>query len=154
MPNYKATVRGERRPLAPRYHLIDDYLSPQLRGQNRPRDPDLSLTPYGVIAVIPLAVPVSASRNRLFASTRGESCSVTDDPAAGVRVRGPVIAIEDDFVQGQVRTSKSSPNATLSASLLRSKINYLSAILPGDYVFCWMLQSRDRARELVRRIRA
>lgn len=154
MPNYKATVRGERRPLAPRYHLIDDYLAPQLRGQNRPRDPDLSLTPYGVIAVVPLALPVSASRNRLFSSTRGESCSVTDDPAAGVRVRGPVIVIEDDFVQGQVRTSKSSPNATLSASLLRSKINYLSAVLPGDYVFCWMLQSRDRARELVRRIRS
>ncbi len=153
MPNYQATVRGERRPLAPRYHLIDDYLSPQLRGQNRPRDPDLSLTPYGVMAVLPLALPVSASRARLFVSRRGESCSVTNDPAAGVRLRAPVLVIEDDFVHGQVRTSKSSPNSTLSASLLRSKVNYLSAILPGDYVFCWMLQSRDRARELVQRIR-
>lgn len=142
--------------LAPRYHLIDDFLSTKPRS---PKDRDLaaeeiSVSPGWVVAIIRLSNPVSFDRTKLLASEPGDSVSVSNNPADGVRLRGPVLVISDqgDCVRLTVSGNKSNHTNTLQAQLLGSETNYFSAILPGDWVMAWMLESQDKTVDLIKRI--
>lgn len=139
--------------IAPRYYLVDDLLAHRpSTAAERAQAYDLSYSPYCVVAVFRLALPASASRAKLSVDLQGRSASASEDPADGVRLRDKPLIITDDLLSATVQTSKGSYQHRLQFSLCKSPINYLSAILPGDWVMCWMATSRERGRSVVDRL--
>lgn len=105
------------------------------------------------MAVVRLARPVSFDRDRLMKAEPGDSVSVSNNPADGVRTRGPVLVIADDCVDMQVQCSKGQHTSSFQAQLLGSETNYFSAILPGDWVLGWMMNSEAKGKDVISRIR-
>ncbi len=140
--------------LAPRYNIIDDY--PAIRPTSdaeRARIDQVSYTPYCVVLVLPLALPASCDRSKILLDMQGKSVSIAKDPAEGVRLRSKPLTINDDIRFAHTNESKSDYRSRLQLLLSNSTTNYLAALLPGDWVFCWMLTSEVRARGVIDRIR-
>lgn len=139
--------------VAPRFHLVD-----QFRGYAASSDKerqsfyDLSYSPHCVACVFRLGYPASASRQKLGPNLRGNSTSVQDDPADGVRLRGDPLVVVEDIVSATVQTGKGQHVHQLQLQLCQSPTNYLSAILPGDWIMCWMVRSREKMLDLVQRL--
>lgn len=126
------------------YDLIEDYFG---RGQSQSSKniPDVvSTTPEWVIAVIRLRHPTTYRRK-----DRGSFSTFFPD---AVDTRGKTLIITDDCTNIQTSAIKGNHLSQLSATLLPGA-NYLSDILPGDYVIGWMLNEKERAEDLVKRIR-
>lgn len=139
--------------VAPRYFLVDDFLPHRpTNDAERAKAYELSYTPYCIICVFRLGLPASASRSKLSTGLGGRSLGVSDEPADGVRLRGNPLIITDDILSATVQTSKGSYVHQLQFSLSKSPINYLSAILPGDWVMCWMVSSREKGLDLQARL--
>lgn len=143
---YTARVRGSSPFVAARYNLIDDFLSfkPASDKERNAAAEDIQAQPFWILAVIRLSTPVSYSRDK-FGST-------SNNPSDGARTRGETLIITDDCIRLSVQGNKGSHLANLSAQFLPSETNYDSAILPGDWVMGWMVNSEDKGKELVVRI--
>lgn len=143
---YSARVVGNRF-VAARYNLIDDFLAqrPDNEKERAVLDDDISVVPFWVMAVIRLSAPSSYSRDLMN--------SFSTNPADGARTRGEMLIITDDCAQMQVQGGKGSHTSSFSASLLPSEVQYDSAVLPGDWVLAWMVNSEEKGLALVERIR-
>lgn len=148
-------AQARKGSLAPRYHLVDDFLEsrPTSDKERNTAAEELSVTPYWVMAVVRLSKPVSMDRTQLLSAEPGDTVSVSKNPADGVRTRGPVLVITDDCVDMTVSTVKSQHTSSFQAQLLGSENNYFSAILPGDWVLAWMVNSQEKGFDIVSRIR-
>ncbi len=107
----------------------------------------VSVSPYWIMLVIQFKYPTTYNRKSLDSSI---------DPVSGVRndgsgngsfsnffpdavdIRGRLI-ITSDCIQLSTTSTKSNHISSLSATLLRGEANYLNEIMPGDYVFAWMM---------------
>lgn len=126
------------------YNLIKEYSS--LKVDETASFVDLSTTPCWVIAVVRLDKPLTYSRK--------QKGSVPLDPSVAAKARGKTLVITTDCRAMQVQGSKESHTKQLSASLAPGSYNYLSEILPGDWVLAWMVHGQDRLDDLVSRIQA
>ena len=54
-----------------------------------------------------------------------------------VSVRAPIV-VQNDCISLRITQSKNSPFGTLEATLRSGNLDYLSCVMPGDYVFAWM----------------
>lgn len=102
-------------------------------------------SPYWVVAVVRLGLPLSFSRLKQE--------SVTKDVTMGgfLRADTPLI-VTGDCVQLQISNSKRSCTKTMSATLKQTDINYLVEILPGDWVFAWIVDGEEKYLDLIDRI--
>jgi len=106
-----------------------------------------STSPDLVIAIWRLKFPVTFDRKK---NASFSSIATAD----GVRLRGdgPLI-ITDDCYSLTVTHSKGSPTGNLKASLFQSENNYLSSLLPGDWVMAWMLNDTSDTPKLIEKIK-
>ncbi len=139
---------------APRYNIVDDYLPVRpTSDEDRNKVDYVSYSPYCIVLVLPLSLPASCDRSRLSIDMQGKSVSFSDDPADGVRLRSDPLIITDDLMSATTHAAKGSYLSQLQVQLGPSTINYLAAVLPGDWVFCWMLTSEVKALDVIERIK-
>lgn len=125
------------------YDLIEDYFGGS-QGQSSKNEPDVvATTPDWVIAVIRLRHPLTYRRK--------DRASFSNFFPDAVDTRGKTLIIRDDCIQLQTTSTKGNHLSQFSATLLPGR-NYLTEILPGDYIIVWMLNEKERAEELVKRI--
>lgn len=124
------------------YNVIQDF------GYGPDERPDrVDLDPYWILAVIRLGMPLSFSRAKME--------SVTKDVTQGALLRAEKpLVITDDCLQLSVNGTKKNHKKQLSAFLKQTEVNYLTEILPGDWLFCWMVNNRTDYLDLLRRIEA
>jgi hypothetical protein len=107
---------------------------------------DVSSSPYWVLAVVRLAKPLSYSRN--------DKKSVSLDPTEGAKVRGgKTLIITDDCLQMSIQGAKESHIKSLSAMLIQTRLNYLTELLPGDWILAWIVHGKDKQQALVKKIK-
>lgn len=130
---------------APRYNLLLDY------GAEDNTDEQLdaiSTSPFWVICVIPLAVPLSFSRTDM------KSVSTKDNGAgAKVRTNPGKLVITSDVKTMTISGSKESHTKSLTAVLSQSDHNYLIEILPGDWIMAWIVSDQDRGLDIASRVK-
>lgn len=102
----------------------------------------ISLNAGCVMAFYRFKHPVTFSRRK------GESFS--GNIGRSTDMRTPLIVV-DDIASASASCSKGSHISTLQANL-RPGLNYLTEIMPGDYVFCWMVQSQEDVKSLINRL--
>jgi hypothetical protein len=128
------------------YHLLKEYTSVE-------NSDDVSTSPHWVLAVVRLGKPLSYSRK--------DKKSVTLDVSEGAKTRDETLIITSDCVNLQVQGQKESHMKQLQAQLMdvsgpdndRQRRNYLVEILNGDWIFAWMVHSREQQDDLVQRIK-
>lgn len=115
---------------------------------------DITVSPHWILMVIRFAEPLTASKARLAARTPYHTGNISfdDDIAALTKTKKPLI-ITGDCVRLDVDSSKDRYVANLQATLISGKRNYLSEILPGDWVFAWMMNSKEKYEDVVQRLR-
>lgn len=119
----------------PTYDILKDF--------NAGTAPDkLGFTGSSCIAVFRRKYPATYSRKNKKSIARGLGI-ITE-------LKG-VMVIVDDIAQVTVNTTKSNHVSTLAATL-RPGLNYISEILPGDFVFCWMAQDKETIDGVVKKI--
>ncbi len=121
--------------MASKYNLWIDYGDPQY----------ISHSPYWIIAVIRQGMPLSFSRQKMS--------SITKDVTMGGYLRADTpLVITGDCVQLQISNPKRSCTKVMNASLKETGINYLTEILPGDWVFAWIVNGKEKFDDLLSRI--
>jgi hypothetical protein len=120
--------------MAPSYNIISDFGGP---------DGLASYAPQWVIAV------VRFKNQNTFDLAKGTS--VSNDTAFAMAEREPLIITNATSVQ--VSSTKDAHVTSLTATLVGDR-NYLTAIMPGDWVFCNMVHSDDEAQRIVEAFRA
>ena len=124
-----------------KYDLLQEF--------DRGPAPDLlSTNPHWIVAVIRFHQPLTLSRPKLLSG----STSVSYDQDNGTVTKTKSILILDDCLSLSVTSSKDSHVWTLQAAMAGSK-NYLSEILPSDWVFAWIVNSEAKANDLKSRIK-
>jgi len=116
---------------APTYDLLTEF------GDGAEASKSTSTSPYWVICVFPLGLPLSFSRSSM--------ASVEQLPSHGAQLRGPRLIITGDCKQLTITNSKASHLKSLQATLLQTSTNYLVEILPGDWVMAWIVNYEDKA---------
>ena len=120
---------------ASKYHLIKDY------GNS---DDCISTSPGWLIAVVRFRDPLTFDRTK-FTSFSGMS-----DLA---RFHEEPLLIQEDCLNVSISETKEGVHSTLSATLIQGEVNYLTDLLPGDWVMCWMVNDEDQLVDLRSRIR-
>jgi hypothetical protein len=121
------------------YDLIQDF---------SPDDPEahsVSVSADWLMAVVRVKYPMTYRR-------RDKASFSTFFPRA-TEVRGKTLIIHGGISSLQVSSTKSNHLSTLGATLLPGDVNYLSEVLPGDYLVAWMLNDEQRTKNLIERIR-
>ncbi len=129
---------------APVYNVLEEYTK-----DSEEHVDSISTNPFWVIAVVPLAYPLSFSRSK--------NASVTKFPADGAKTRGKTLVITGDCVSLSVSGSKDSHVKNMQAALKAGSHNYLVEIMPGDWVLAWIVNSEEKAtgfNGLIERIRS
>jgi hypothetical protein len=120
-----------------KYHVLKDYTGEIDSYQ-------VEFNARAIVAVFRYRHPITYDR-----SSAGQS----SPPASHLtELRGGPYIITNDIIQLQVQTNKSSPIGQLSLSL-RPGQNYLSEILPGDFVFAWMVQDAKTFENVLNRLK-
>lgn len=121
------------------YPLIDDFV-----GANG--DPEYAApSPHWVLCVVRLGLPLSYSR--------AQGKSVTSDSSQGARLRGDNLIIVSDCVSLNINSSKDQHTEALMAELKQTDHNYLTEILPGDWVLAWIVNDETSFNDLLKRIK-
>lgn len=119
----------------PSYNILKDF------GVGESPD-KLGFSGSACIAVYRRKYPATYSRKTKKSIAKGINL-LTD-------LRG-VMVIVDDIAQAQVNSTKGNHVSTLTATL-RPGLNYVSEILPGDFIFCWMAQDKETIAAVVKKI--
>lgn len=105
---------------------------------------DDSLVPHWVLAVVRLKYQASISHID-FKNLQA--------PWFGADERGKPLVIQSDCIQLNISAPKGSHVKSLGATLKQGANNYLLEILPGDWVMAWIVNSEEKAADIVTRIR-
>jgi len=128
------------------YDLIRDYTKDpaEIEFENL-RENFVSTSPGWVLCVIRFKHAVTFSR-KIFQSP---SLDGTEDAAE----RGDPLIISSDCLSISTRTDKESHIANLTATLIQGEVNYLSEIMPGDWVLAWMHNNEEDTARIVQNIK-
>jgi len=134
------------------FFLIDEHLD-TVGGTDSPVQ-YVSVSPYWIIMVIPYMEAISSSKQRLAKMTRfntGEISLDTDDLNIA-ETKDPII-ITSSCIQMDISSSKNTYTQNLNAVLKPGKVEFLSAISPGDWCFCWMMNTKEKQLEVLSHIK-
>ncbi len=131
------------------YNILEDY------GIKDGDSADISVSPYWLVMVVRYAEPLTSSKTRLAKRTFYNTGDVAmdDDTDALNRTKKPIF-ITSDCISLDIDSSKSRYTQTLQAALKPGRINYLSEIMPGDWVFAWMMNNKSVFKDVIKRLRA
>jgi hypothetical protein len=101
---------------------------------------------YWVIAIISQGTLLTYSRKTAGSVFQ----NLANDPI--INTSHPLI-ISDDCLSMSVSGDKRNPSPTFQATLKQTDTNYLIKIFPGDYLFAWMVNNRDKYLDLLGRLR-
>jgi hypothetical protein len=104
----------------------------------------ISYNPYWIIAIFRRAFPTTYSRKTLK--------SIEGDFDLGVQIRGDPLILTDDVLSLSVNSNKSNFLSHFNASLAYSGVPYDLDIFPGDYAFCWIVNSKEKYLENLQKI--
>lgn len=123
-----------------RYNVVKDF------GDLSDSD-HIDFNPYVIVAVVRLGLPLSFSRATMS--------SVSKDVSEGALLRSvhPLV-ITDDCVSLQTQGSKRSHLKSMNMVLKQTNVNFLNELLPGDYIFAWIMNNEVKQKDLIRRINA
>lgn len=110
---------------------------------NDPVREEVSVSSFWVISVIRLGVPVSFDRDKMTSRA---------NVSEGGHVRAGTLLITEDCTAMTISNAKASHTKSLNATLLPS-MDYLYEILPGDWVFAWIVHGEEKFKKLVERIK-
>jgi len=128
------------------YDLIRDYTSDKDEiNFPQSREGFESTSPSWVLCVIRFKHAVTFSR-KIFQSPALDG---TEDAAE----RGDPLIITSDCLNVSTRTDKNSHIANLTANLIQGDVNYLSEMMPGDWLFCWMHNNEEDSARIVENIK-
>lgn len=114
----------------PHYDIVNDFGVGDDDAQEQ-----LNTSPDWCLAVIRFANPLTYDRN-----SKASFSTIYSD---GVKIRGKPLIIRDEVVSLNVSNSKANHLTQLAATLLpHTDKNFLSEILPGDWVFAWMAHDK------------
>lgn len=100
------------------------------------------LDPFWVVSVVRLGMPLSFSRQKM--------ASITKDLTSGAMLRADKpLVITDDITQISIGGSKKSSKKSCSFSIKQTKVNYLVEMLPGDWVFVWLMNGREDFERII-----
>jgi hypothetical protein len=128
--------------MAARYEVLKDYLN---LDQSEPLPAsvgDIAMAPYWALAVYRYRQAVTYSRTKM------QSITATPDDAVRIAGNGPLI-ITSDCLSLTVESNKASFQGSLSAELIQGEVNYLSEILPGDWVGAWICTNEEDVRNVI-----
>lgn len=117
------------------YDILKDFDE----GSNPDR---MSFSAAACIAVFRRKWPVTYSRKKRK--------SVSDNTSFVTDLKG-LLVIVDDISNVTVSSTKENHISSMSATL-KPGLNYISEILPGDYVFCWMAQSKKTIEDVIKNL--
>lgn len=128
------------------YDLLTEY-----RSKNNSNDPSdyVAVNPFWVLAVVRFDQPLTFSRTNLF---NGSTTPSFNNDSGLITKTRPTLIIANECLNLHVQTSKDSHIASMSAMLIDGGINFLSEILPADWVCAWIVNDVEKARDLVSRI--
>lgn len=126
------------------FHLIDEHNSSN----------HVSINPHWLVMVIRYSEPLTSSKFRISVKSEVASgdVSYSDDNSVISKTREPIL-ISNDCVSLSVSLSKSQYTHFLEAVLKPGNVNYLSAIMPGDWVLAWMMNSREAYESVIQKIK-
>lgn len=104
-----------------------------------------SATPSWVLCVVRFKTISTFSRSKLG--------SISTDGSEAAAEKGDPLIITNDCIQLVTSSSKRSHVGNLAATLKVIDVDYLSEILPGDWLFAWMTETEERAHEVVDKIK-
>lgn len=109
-------------------------------------DGTIQVSPYWFLCVIRFQDLVTFDRtggnvNRSFPG-------VMSNPTA---TRDPIIIT--DVMQLNINSNKESHVHTLSAAIMQADVNYLSSVMPGDWIFAWILNDQGKAQDVLQRVK-
>lgn len=123
---------------APRIKLADAF----------PVDKHVKTSPAWCIAVWRLDYPISFDR-QTFKSVNG---AIAAD-GAQLRGKNPLIIVSD-ATSVTINSTKAAHTHSISATLKNNaKVNYLSEILPGDWIGVWMVNYEDDLKKVLKALR-
>lgn len=128
------------------YDLLQDYLGQGQEDLTKVEPDKVGVNAHWAIAIVRLKYPMSYRRQ--------DRASFSQFFPDAVATRGKTLVITSDAVHIQCTATKSSHLTQMSATLRPGQTNYLSEVLPGDYVFVWMLNEEERHADLLSRIRS
>jgi hypothetical protein len=125
----------------PSYDLIQDF------GVADPTSGELiTVDPHWVLAVVRFKFPLTFSRD-----DQSSFSTLFED---AVQMRGEPLIISDSCVQLTCSTNKSSHLTEMTAALLpHDRFNWMSEILPGDWVFAWMVNDKASADRVTKALK-
>lgn len=107
-------------------------------------DPDrLSQSASCVVAIYRYKWPSTYSRKT--------NASFSLNPRLAHETRAKIIIV-DDIISAATNHGKNNYVSTLNL-VLQPGLNYVSEILPGDHIFCWMTQDKESAYSIVERLK-
>ena len=111
-----------------------------------PNPSHADIDPYWIIAII--------SQGTILSYSRKTASSISQNLAndSVLNTQAPLI-ISDDCLSISVSNSKRTPESNFQATLKQADINYLTNIYPGDYMFAWMVNNRDKYLDLLKRLK-
>lgn len=127
------------------YELVNDFYG-LTQNQSLVGADLITVNPSWVLAVYRFKQSVTFSRNAM--------ASANDDPSSGVVVQGGPLIITSDCTSLQIESNKSSYIGGLTATLTFGEVNYLSEILPTDWILAWIVNDEEKAANLIERIKA
>jgi len=120
---------------APIYNLINDFVQvPSKTGDM------ISVSPHWILYVVSLKDPLTYSRKD---SKQKDSLDFSGS------TRSTRTIITSDCISLNVSNPKESHTKGLNAVLLEGNINYLSTILPGDWIMAWMVNDVKRYSDII-----
>src|ERR1700677_4076637 len=133
--------------MAAKYEVLKDYLGLDQSDPLPANTGDISMAPYWLIAVYRYRQAVTFSRLTM------QSITAPPDDAVRLAGNGPLI-ITSDCLGLTVESNKSSFSGSLTAQLIQREVNYLSEILPGDWVGAWICTNEFKIQDVILRLKA
>ena len=132
------------------YRLIKEH---GIEAENAVTD-FVSVSPHWILMVVRYSEPLTSSKARLAKRTAYNTGDVALDDDASMlnRVKAPLI-ITSSCTSMDISSSKGQYTQSLQAVLKPGSVNYLSAIMPGDWVFAWIMNTKEKYLEVLEKIR-
>lgn len=119
------------------YDIIKDF------GLNKGAEYVVS-NPHWILCVLRLKYPTTYDRAK--AGSRSKNYS------EAVELRGKPLILTDEVTQLQVQSTKGNYVMTLSASLKEMDIHLMNEVMPGDYLFAWMMNNETDYASVLERL--
>lgn len=127
------------------YNVLREFMADPETDSDVESD-DITTSGYWVLAVVRLASPLSYSRSDA-ATIDGVDFSLIEEG------EDSKVIITSDCIQLSINNTKESHTKSLTATLVQSDVNYLTAMKSGDWVAAWIVHTREDRDRIVEAIK-